>query len=80
MNKILVDREVLQAAVESIGARYSNLTLEEWDEVAEGIFQHLLDQPDAPRVEETHCPHGVDVYDYCKLCDMEVSRQFKEQP
>ena len=46
MTKISVDREVLQAAVESIGARYSNLTLEEWDEVAEGIFQHLLAQPE----------------------------------
>jgi hypothetical protein len=31
-----------------------------------------------PVREETHCPHGAELYDYCKLCDMEVSEQLSE--
>jgi hypothetical protein len=37
--------------------------------------------PSEPKpVEETHCPHGVLIEDYCRDCDYEVLAQLKETP
>ena len=91
MTQVLIDRATLEQLVAALNEVDQHVDLKRYDtapnEVLFDVVMAALTagsealanaEPEEVHPLETHCPHGAPVEDYCKLCDMEVSEQFKD--